>query len=485
AFNNITALVLNELLTLNEVILFDRREEVKEFLLFNYVDEKLKAGSSLYDLQLHKLSCQLNDIDFDLYGNAISAFVRCGIPLLAIHFNDYITNPPAHIIKTPIRAPKWLRLYNTTLDSLKLDLATCQAKTAINLNYFTRQLHLHFATSNEPLTEIDLATTIRWVIYRFKKLGALRISNIKLTQEDRHAISTHTYWINDFPRIKSIQIEETNPNNPPITLLTWPYHKSSLISRPNTNKDFTIVSAAILARLATQSIQPKSLIPAHLEPQETLQMILNKIQSTIPDTTQSDTAQSDTTQSDTTQSDTTQSDTTQADTAQSDTAQSDTTQSDISCPICFQILDKSTQPEPTQSELILPTQPPQLIQPDLTQPEPTQPPDTYFNNLCYLQCGHQVCTICTLLLQTHEHYTCPICRGVFSTQSIKQLICIPLSSFVFIESSTTHPDWLKHLALKDNYIYLLHSHHSLSDFSENPSITTPQRVHIIQLHPHQ
>ncbi|KAI5185352.1 hypothetical protein NEHOM01_0767, partial [Nematocida homosporus] len=42
AFNNITALVLNELLTLNEVILFDRREEVKEFLLFNYVDEKLK-----------------------------------------------------------------------------------------------------------------------------------------------------------------------------------------------------------------------------------------------------------------------------------------------------------------------------------------------------------------------------------------------------------------------------------------------------------
>ncbi|KAI5186483.1 hypothetical protein NEHOM01_1495 [Nematocida homosporus] len=405
-----TKLVLNDLANLNEIVRYNRRDRIKGFSLFKYVEDFQQRNQSVDSLHLNRLVLQVDDVDFGAHDLALSVIRSYGIELpITVAFKEYLAN------RSVIQDEKVVIIHSITTEALKADLLYYQAQNPMQAhlikNTSITELVLHFS-NDQVLTKESLIETIRWTICRFEKLAALRLRNANVTANMQNVFASHRYLILDLDSLKSIRIEGVGPNNSHIELLLQPHHKHLLANTTNTNHNFTAIASSTLFRLFHQLDQLDHLdkaFPKHIGSRICpLQIVIENLQKKKD------------------------------------------CPSDIQCAYCQKPLCESTEEGPNKNGHILNEA-------------------VASKAFCYLKCGHLACHTCvyTTLTLDKPRTTCPMCRQTGVFENMHQLIGVPRSVFVFTETDASllnaDHEWLDTMALNDGHVYLYIPYENIDD----------------------
>ncbi|KAI5186779.1 hypothetical protein NEHOM01_1699 [Nematocida homosporus] len=437
-FATVSKLVINTLLGLNEVKYFHQQKTLKDFSLFNYIDDH-KGQKSVEELGLSKLFLLPGRIAFGSLREALHAFMALGIqvlPTLVKNYSlgiDYTYHP--HVARM-----KELAYCEIALETLKADLTNYQARfsSPTNLPPSPASIQYEWATElllyingNQFLTAADLVTIIHWIAGQFKNITTLWLANVKWTKEERTAIASHEYMIRDLPYLQSIQIEDTTPNADPICLALQPYWANLITIGPSPEPTFTAVSYKILSLLYTYCNNIQKLIPNYDNSNASLQMIIKDLKlmkacESIP-----------------------------------------------KCRRCNKALYRP-QVNMAKNEL------------SIKKHIPNSSPEENITVLCYFCCGHPFCIDCTLAAQTFKSLsfktlatkitnetvlTCPYCHQLCVLERFNQLISISSSTFVVPDSSNDgfaiDPKWLINTTGESGQYYFYTTYQDMADLMNN------------------
>ncbi|KAI5187490.1 hypothetical protein NEHOM01_2217 [Nematocida homosporus] len=217
----ISKLIINGITCLNEVKYFLRRERLKGFSFFDYVNDH-NGKETTQKLGLHKLVLAPEPVLFGSYKRALDALNYLNIKML-VPSDKYNLNPP-YPDQPYMIDMKGLTYCITTLAALETDLTECQLTQDgptptpnITQSDSITKLFLHLR-DNEFLTARDFEIIRCWAAYRCKNLTTLWLAKVKLTEQDRQGLYSCKYVFGNLPYLHSVQIEDITPKNGPIVL---------------------------------------------------------------------------------------------------------------------------------------------------------------------------------------------------------------------------------------------------------------------------
>ncbi|KAI5185817.1 hypothetical protein NEHOM01_1094 [Nematocida homosporus] len=442
-FQSIASLVINDFLELNEVIYYHNQAAIQGFSFFEYTNSDRLEDKLARELTLRKLVLQLDSTEISLHSDVLSTFLRYGIQYQIVHPKAQTIRTSTSLMNAIILARDNSTLYNVTLEAIKADLLRCQAAcqylTLPNqllsnqpiefYNYSVQKLFLRFG-SNQVLTEPNLVTVLRWITWRFSNLNVLRLTNAIIPKKEQKTITSRNYLLRAQEVLLTVRLEDTTPTTPPIELLIRPCPDNEDTLTTNSEVDCTVVAYTTLRQLAVRPDKFKDLIPDHFRPKESLQATTRQLKKKG-----------------------------QA----------------IVCTACSRRL------HPVSSRIGW-----KRFMCTTNTNSPTKPTDNDIL-LCYLQCGHPLCSICILEIYNRPNKDSPCCQQQCTFMNSRRLISAPLSSFIFIEPnytpSTINQEWLKTLVWHDNLVYFYLPYKGISDLSKDlnqESIYTPTtQFHII------
>ncbi|KAI5184717.1 hypothetical protein NEHOM01_0319 [Nematocida homosporus] len=420
---NITGLMVNSFLGLNEVKYYKKKDQIKGFSLYRYVAAMEEQGYSLDELGLPKLSIQMNVGYLNSFSDVLLELWESNLLPRVIPFMKYISNT---LSPSTIVVLNEITLYMATILDLNADLQRCLSQPAQWSDPLVTNLFLHFSDAH-VLTEADLFNILRWVACRFSNLTHLLLANLTVPATLRPVLQSRDYLVRGLDSLKSIQIEMTmrNPDSPTITLPVRPYRVSLLANTPNTVAQFTAVASKTLSYILSHLDGFGTIIPRYVGCKASLEMVIERLKKQG---------------------------------------------ADVRCPVCLK-------------DLYLPSSP-GLVDIEL---DPNFDPDNSFTGICYSMCGHPLCAPCAQSIQIQDSKTCPLCRNESLYDSIHQLVSLPLSSFVFVETNNkvalSDFRWLRAMAWSDNRIYFYLTYKNIAnleaDFERKEINSSTHQVYVI------
>ncbi|KAI5187556.1 hypothetical protein NEHOM01_2268 [Nematocida homosporus] len=409
--HNITTLVMDDFITLNEVGLDEAHVPKEDFSLFRYIREKEGQNQTHKDLGLYKLILMQRKEPYSQYVSAITRFLNYGVNIMNHPFQFYINNV-ANRINADTMDRSMLGIYDITPEDLATDIANCQLKTqsqdhSIHKNP-VEKLFLNFADSYQ-LTETNLSTILQWVSCRFKRLNVLQLSSVTISSQDWNNITSRKYLAIGLGFVKVLYLTKAH-RDWRVNLLIHPCQNTLLTAVTNPQADLIVVSGAILSWLFTHQNTPDDRLAEYIAIEAYLRMIITDLQ------------------------------------------RNPTGVSCLAC--CYELYVPSTR---TDEEGPLAKR--QSIRFSETD---------HFKTFCYFRCGHTLCSKCALQIKTKSVISCPTCRGQYEIKTVHRLISIPFSSFVFIQDnssvSAANQAWLDAKKVRDGQVYFYLSYADMFDF---------------------
>ncbi|KAI5185144.1 hypothetical protein NEHOM01_0649 [Nematocida homosporus] len=428
---NISVLVINDFIGLNEVRQYRMKDLIIGFSLFKYVEETVRKGKTIQDLQLWKLALHLDGVAVDWYSDILRELYSYNLQLLAVPFDDYLlkmTPQPSPALTMP---KDKFTLYNVDLIGLATDLACYKVQLldqqAPVQKIAVKDLIVRFR-SNQVLKEKDLVTTVRWVSSRFKEVVILRFLNAEAAIDLMETTRRHHYLVRDLKGLKSIRLEGTNPYSPPVEVLVNAPRVGLLTNANNPEPAVIAMSQSVLSQLATHHEQLDQLIPAPLPNDSTTS--LQKIAKHIKEN-----------------------------------------RHELLCSVCLDTLYIPTRPE-ANTEVS-------------AQPGTDHNSEEHSTTFCYRKCGHPHCGKC--LIRTPPNDRCPDCRNESRFDGIDWLISVPPASFIFAQDNTNvanaDSNWHDSITWVDGQVYLYVSYRRQSDLAtmlrDNIATQGPGSIYVI------
>ncbi|KAI5185225.1 hypothetical protein NEHOM01_0683 [Nematocida homosporus] len=410
--NNITALVVNDFLELDEVVHYKQPLLDSKFSLFNYIETVTQPPKSPSSLGLHKLYMQLTTIDFGLYSEILSELVKYHINLLAMKFEEYLASASVDSNQISMVAKSVFTLYNVTLPALESNFVAFQpsylawpnevpANTSQDLKKGFKKLTLCFS-DNPILTEASIVTIIRWTVYRFKEIRTLRIIGIQIAANEKEKISSRNYWVVGLEVLCSILIMEKHSQTPLIGLLAHPCHvlggDSTIIMVERKDLTYLIKYTNYVDALKSEPNLELNPEPNPI-PTPDLSKTNPRLQRIIDDINKHKPA--------------------------------------IECRVCY------------KSHYMPPG--------DLTAKEEFDP-ENHITAFFYFKCGHPLCSDCVSNPYVMSKKECPFCRRPGVYEKVRTLVSFPRSNIVLPEDTANTPtdsiEWFTARTLLNDRVYL-------------------------------
>ncbi|KAI5187557.1 hypothetical protein NEHOM01_2269 [Nematocida homosporus] len=424
---SIASLVLNNVLDLDEAKHCLQLGKIKDFSVFRYIEEARESNQARTSLGIHKLLLAMFSGEEISYSDVLSKFLAYGIRYQVAALESYIT----HAVKVCDTALSldynWIKLFGLTLAALKADLARCLTHAYALQNttpapptpsttrkYFATKLFLHFSNS-VPLIEANLSLILRWVFYRFLDLNTLRLANVKISEPTRIALEFRDYLVVGNGIYKVVRLHGRKQTNYCVNMQIQPYHTIRLINVASPTPAAAVVASEMLPQILGQDLK-------QINPKTSLHKFVKYLRTHINQAT---------------------------------------------CPACLRDLYlpdeiktqidevmKMLADKEKQADRIEPTSEIRKVdgleltdetrQADSNQDDPpTKKQRRCFNEtdnfttLCYLQCGHFVCSVCILSIQPPSR--CPICRSDGLYCGIHQLRYGRLPNIALVEDNSMVP----------------------------------------------